>query len=152
MADEQGGAPSPATHQLMCAAILVMPLAYVAMAQVLRAVGVLPQRGFGDFDEGATLIVTGLFLAASVSASLLSPFLKKALLAKAAEAGDAPTPRHRFQAVFVAMALSEAGAVLGLVLMLMTGNMLYGALLCGLSFAITCFHFPGRHWLEHGDR
>jgi hypothetical protein len=35
--------------------------------------------------------------------------------------------------------------------MLLTGNMLYGSLLCGLSFAITYFHLPSRYWLERGN-
>jgi hypothetical protein len=66
-------------------------------------------------------------------------------------AGSATDLSSRFRAAMVAMALSESGAVLGLLLMLLSGQVLYGALLCGLSFAITCFHFPTRSWLAHGD-
>ena len=149
MAEENPGGAPVAAQQIMCAAILMMPITYMAGAIALRASDILPEGGLGELDEQSTLLLTAVFLAASVSASIFSLFLKKMLLGAAK--GDRIDQSMRFKAVLVAMALSESGAVMGLVLMLLTGNLLYGALLCGLSFAITCFHFPRRHWLEHGD-
>ena len=149
MPDNNTGSSSIAAQQSMCVAVLLMPIAYMAVVIALRAGNVLPEEGLGELDEQTTLLLTAVFLVASVSASMFSLFLKKMLLSAAT--GEKADQNTRFKAVLVAMALSESGAVMGLVLMLLTGNILYGALLCGLSFAITCFHFPRRHWLEHGD-
>lgn len=137
---------SSATQQLVCAGILAMPVSYMVVAAALRFGQVLPEKGLGELDEQTTLLLTAVFLVVSVSTSVFSMVFKKMRLAHPdLDQGG------RFQTILVAMAMSESGAALGLVLMLLTGNVLYGSLLCGLSFAITCFHFPRRHWLEHGD-
>lgn len=78
-------------------------------------------------------------LAAGTTSSLASIVLKILLEKLGVETQDAAA---RFKATLICMAISRSGAVLGLVLMLLTGNMLYGSLLCGLSFAITLFSLP----------
>ena len=137
--------PSAASRQLVCAGVLVMPIVYMVVAVGLRLAGVVQQEGFGEFDPQLTLILTGAFVAAGITTGAVSLVFKKAMLKNATAA------EQRFTAVLESMAISEFGAVLGLMLILLSGNVLYGSLLCGISFAFTCFHFPGRHWLEHGD-
>lgn len=146
---EENNQPSAATLQLICGAILAMPLVYVVVAATIRFAGVIPEAGVGDLDGPTTLILTAAFLVAGIFMSVLAPVLKAAILRNIGEGEEAPVTR--FRAVLVAMALSESGAVMGFVLILLTGNLLYGALLCGLSFAATCFLFPRRDWLERGD-
>ncbi len=138
-----------AQKQIICATLLFMPIAYMVVPIAMHFTGVLPERGYGNFDEQLTLIVGGFFLMAGVSSAAFSMILKKKLVGRS-ERSKISEEQARFQAVLVAMVLSESGAVMGLVLMLLTGNVIFGALLCGISFAITCFHFPSRHWLENG--
>lgn len=146
MAQYPGGA-SAAQYQIICGAVAVAPLVYMGVVSALHFGGVLPQNGFGDFPPEALMPISLALLGGGILSSLASIVLKKALIQSQHDA----SPAGRFRGVLVAMAVSESGAVMGLVLMLLTGNMLYGSLLCGLSFAVTCFHFPSRYWLEHGD-
>jgi hypothetical protein len=150
MTNNSSGDGAAAMQQLLCAAILFMPMAYMGVVVAMQFSGSLPEQGFGGFDDQFALVLTGIFLATGLSAAVFSMFLKKRLIRGDDDTGviDGKT---RFKAVLLAMVLSESGAVMGLVLMLLTGNMVYGALLCGISCAITCFHFPSRHWLENGD-
>lgn len=142
----QGGAA--ARYQLVCAAIAVAPLAYMAAITALQFSGGLPENGFGDLPEETAFMLSLALLGGGILSSLSSIALKKTILASQ----ENDSPEGRFKGVLVSMAVSESGAVMGLVLMLLTGNLLYGSLLCGLSFAVTCFHFPSRYWLEHGDQ
>lgn len=141
--------PSPASLQLICAAVLAMPLVYMGAAIAMRIFGVIPETGVADLrGTEAALMMQGAFLVVGIVTVMTSPMIKKAILRSA----SAPvTPQLRFRAVLVAMALTESAAVLGFVLILLTGNVLIGAVLCGFSFASTCFHFPRRLWLEQGD-
>ena len=141
---------SAASQQLVLAGILVMPLAYVVAAYILHAIEVLPPQGFAELGPQATLLMAGVFLLSCILSAVVSPLLKKKILQTAA--AEATVDRQtRFKASMLAMATSESGAALGLVLILLTGNLLYGTLLCALSFAVTCFHFPRRRWLEEGE-
>ena len=150
MTGPKPGEVTAASQQLVLAGILVMPLAYVVAAYILHAIEVLPPTGFVELGPQATLLLAGVFLLSCVLSAVVSPILKKKILQMAA--ADNTLDRHaRFKASMIAMATSEAGAGLGLVLIFLTGNLLYGTLLCALSFAVTCFHFPRRHWLEDGD-
>lgn len=150
MTTPESGEASAASQQLVLAGILVMPLAYVVAAYILHGIEVLPSSGFVELGPQATLLLTGVFLLSCILSAIISPLLKKKILQDAA-AANLQDQQTRFKASMLAMASSEAGAALGLVLILLTGNLLYGTLLCGLSFAVTCFHFPRRRWLEEGD-
>ena len=136
-------------YRLICGVITTMPLVYMLVAYILRFVGALPAGGLGEFEPEAEPIIALALIAAGVSSSVLSLFLKKFILARVAT--ESSGARERFQATLVSLAVAESGAVLGLLMMLLLGNPLYGGLLCGLSFAVACFHFPSRYWLEHGD-
>ncbi len=140
---------SAASQQLVLAGILVMPLAYVVAAYILHAIDVLPTEGFAALDSQTTLLLAGVFLLSCILSAVVSPVLKKKIL-QAGEVEGSLDRQTRFKASMLAMATSESGAALGLVLILLTGNLLYGTLLCALSFAVTCFHFPRRRWLEEG--
>ena len=142
----EGG--SAAQHQIVCGAVAAAPLVYMGVISALKFSGALPENGFGAVPPEAEMPISLALLAGGILSSLASIVLKKALIQSQ---GDG-SASGRFKGVLVAMAVSESGAVMGLVLMLLTGNLLYGSLLCGLSFAVTCFHFPSRYWLEHGDR
>lgn len=139
-----------ASYRLITGVVAAMPLIYMAVANILKATGTLPEGGIGELDPAMVTPISLALLAAGTMSSLISMVLKKPLLAKLdVQNQDAAA---RFKATLICMALSESGAVIGLVLMLITGNMIYGSLLCGLSFAITYFHFPSRFWLEQGNR
>ncbi|MBL7644866.1 MAG: hypothetical protein JNK74_01630 [Candidatus Hydrogenedentes bacterium] len=137
------------SYRIVSGAIAAMPLVYVAVANIMKITGALPASGIGQLDPAMVTPISLALLAFGTTSSLTSMVLKKVLLEKlGVETQDAAA---RFKATLICMALSESGAVLGLVLMLLTGNMLYGGLLCGLSFAITYFHLPSRYWLEQGS-
>lgn len=136
-------------YRLICGVITSMPLFYMLVAYMLRFLGALPDGGLGEFGPEAEPIIAIALIAAGVSSSVLSLFLKKFILARVTV--ENAGPRERFQATLVSLAVAESGAVLGLLMMLLLGNPLYGGLLCGLSFAVACFHFPSRYWLEQGD-
>lgn len=137
-----------ARYQLIAFAIAAAPPVYMLVTLVMKLSGALPENGFVEFPADIAPLISLALLGAGVVAPLTSFFLKPVLMAQQRQTS---TPPGRFHVALVSMALSESGAVLGLVLMLMTGNLLYGGLLCGLSFAVTCFHIPGRHWLAFGD-
>ena len=120
----------------------------MGVVAALKLGGSLPEGGLAALPAETATPLSLALLAAGIGSSLLSIVLKKALL----KSQQDDSPGGRFKGVLVSMAVSESGAVMGLVLMLLTGNLLYGSLLCGLSFAVTCFHFPSRYWLEHGDK
>lgn len=143
-----GNAGEMARYQLIAFAIAAAPPVYMLVIIVMKLSGALPENGLGGLSPDVAPLISLALLGIGVVAPLTSFFLKPVLVAQQQQAS---TPSSRFHVVLVSMALSESGAVLGLVLMLMTGNLLYGSLLCGLSFAITCFHIPGRHWLASGD-
>jgi hypothetical protein len=138
-----------ASYRIISGAIAAMPLVYVVVANIMKMTGALPESGIGELDPAMVTPISLALLAVGTTSSLASMVLKKILLEKlGVQTQDAAA---RFKATLICMAISESGAVLGLVLMLLTGNMLYGGLLCGLSFAITYFHFPSRFWLEQGS-
>lgn len=137
-----------ANYQLICGILTLMPLLYMAIIAGLKFSGILAEDGFGVIEPGRQSPITMAMIAAGISAGVVSIPLRKLFVARQSDAKDAVAAR--FQGTLGAMAMSESGAVMGLVLMLLTGNLIYGGLLCALSFAITCFHFPSRHWLEHG--
>lgn len=138
-----------ASYRLITGAVASMPLVYMAVANIMKYTGTLPESGIGELEPAMVTPISLALLAAGTTTSVASIVLKKVLLEKlGVQTQDAAA---RFKATLICMAISESGAVLGLVLMLLTGNMLYGSLLCGLSFAITCFHLPSRYWLEQGN-
>jgi ABC-type sulfate transport system permease subunit len=137
------------TYQLVCGVIMMTPILYVVLATVLRSAGVIPDTGIADSDPEAVPVVSLALLMGGTVSSITSLGIKTLLL----RASDAHRqgPGARFKVALISMAISESGAVMGLVLILLTGDLLFGGLLCGLSFAVTCFHFPSRHWLEQGS-
>ncbi len=138
-----------ASYRLIAGAVASMPLVYMAVANIMKYAGALPESGIGELDPAMVTPISLVLLAAGTTSSVASIVLKKILLEKlGVQTQDAAA---RFKATLICMAISESGAVLGLVLMLLTGNMLYGSILCGLSFAITYFHLPSRYWLEQGS-
>lgn len=138
-----------AAHRAICGTITAMPLLYMVIAVAMKYAGAIPERGIGEFDPQMVTPISLALVAGGTGSSLVSLVAKKLVLSTMGpESGNAAA---RFKATLVAMAISESGAVIGLALMLLTGDLLYGGLLCGLSFAITCFHFPSRYWLERGD-
>lgn len=137
-----------ASYRLISGVVASMPLVYMAVANIMKFTGALPEAGIGEFDPAMVTPISLALLAAGTTSSLASMVLKKPLLEKLGV--QTQNSAARFKATLICMAISESGAVLGLVLMLLTGNMLYGSLLCGLSFAVTYFHFPSRYWLEQG--
>ncbi len=149
MSNEEQPQQNVATLQVICGAILVMPLVYMGGAIAMRFAGAVPETGFADLDDQTSLILTAAFLVAGISTAVFSSKIKQMIL-NAPGIGSV-TPETRFKAVMVAMALSESGAVMGFLVILLAGNVVYGAVLCGLSFAMTCFHFPSRSWLERGE-
>ena len=137
------------SFQLACGVITAMPLFYMVLAVLLKQVGVIPENGIGDIDPAAPPVLSLALLACGTLSSTASIMIKKLLLkAPFSQVSDAG---GRFKIALISMAISESGAVMGLGLMLLTGDLLYGGLLCGLSFAITCFHFPSRYWLAQGN-
>lgn len=137
-----------ASYQLACGVITAMPLIYMVLALALKKVGIIPEGGIGNLDPEAVPTVSLALVIGGTVTSITSMTVKKFLLQSMnAQGQDAAA---RFKVALISMAISESGAVMGLALMLLTGDLLYGALLCGLSFAITCFHFPSRYWLEQG--
>lgn len=136
------------SYQLACGVITVMPLIYMVLAAALKNVGIIPEGGIGDIDPEAVPIVSLALVIGGTVSSTASITVKKILL-KSLDGGGQDAGA-RFKVALISMAISESGAVMGLALMLLTGDLLYGGLLCALSFAITCFHFPSRYWLEQG--
>jgi hypothetical protein len=126
-----------------------MPVLYMAVAVVLKQTEVLTATGMGNLDPVSGLPITLAVVVLGTLSSTAS-ILVKVLLLRSFPVQDR-TPDVRFKATLITMAVSESGAVMGLTLILITGSLLYGGLLCGLSFAVTCFHFPSRYWLESGD-
>lgn len=136
-------------YRLICGVITAMPVLYMALAVVLKQTEVLTDAGMGNLDPVSGLPITLAVIVLGTLSSTAS-ILVKVLLLRSFPAQDR-TPDVRFKATLITMAVSESGAVMGLTLILITGSLLYGGLLCGLSFAVTCFHFPSRYWLESGD-
>lgn len=128
-----------------------MPLFYMVLAAVFKSTGVLPANGFGGLEPGAATTISMAMLAAGVTSCMASIAVKK-FLAQGRPGASQDEQAVRFKGTLAAIAVSESGAVLGLVIMLLTGNLVYGGLLCGLSIAVSLFHFPSRYWLEHGDK
>ncbi len=137
-----------AMYQLACGVILAMPLLYMVLVSVLKRGGVLPQGGIGDIDPTSLPSISLVLVIAGTLSSTASMAVKKILLKALAPQGR--DVAARFKVALISMAISESGAAIGLGLMVLTGDLLYGGLLCGLSYAITCFHFPSRAWLEQG--
>jgi hypothetical protein len=134
---------------MICGVITAMPVLYMAVAVVLKQTEVLTATGMGNLDPVSGLPITLAVVVLGTLSSTAS-ILVKVLLLRSFPVQDR-TPDVRFKATLITMAVSESGAVMGLTLILITGSLLYGGLLCGLSFAVTCFHFPSRYWLESGD-
>jgi len=137
------------SYQLACGIITAMPLVYMVLAAGLRNAGVIPEGGIGEIDPTSVPILSLALLIGGTVSSTSSIAVKKILLKSSVLQGQ--DAAARFKVALTSMAISESGAVMGLALMLLTGDLLYGGLLCGLSFAITCFHFPCRYWLEQGN-
>lgn len=136
-------------YRLICGAITTMPILYMGVAIALLKAEVISPQGMGNLDPASGLPITlGVIVLGTLTST--ASILVKVLLLRSIAVQDR-TPEIRFRATLITMAVSETGAVMGLTLTLITGNLLFGGLLCGLSFAITCFHFPSRYWLESGD-
>ena len=148
MSDENYRNASVSSQLMVCAVVLAMPLFYAAILVALRVGGILPVTGFGEIEGLEAQTLAYIFLAAGVGTSLASIFFKKLMIQTVSGPVDA---NRRFQTVLVAMAIAESGALLGFVFVLLTGQVIYGALLGALSFAVSCFHFPSRRWLLEGD-
>lgn len=57
----------------------------------------------------------------------------------------------KMQAVTISMALAEVGAVFGVVLFLVSGNLLFSGVLMAIGLAGKILLFPSRRWLQ-GDQ
>lgn len=136
-------------YRLITGFVTAMPILYMGLSMVFMKLEVIPPNGMGNLDPASVLPLTLAIVVLGTISSTVS-ILVKALLFRSIGVQDR-TPEIRFRATLIAMAVSETGAAMGLALVLITGSLLYGGLLCGLSFAITCFHFPSRYWLECGD-
>ena len=148
MSEENELNGSVSSKRMVCAAVLVMPIVYAVVLVAMSVGGILPDAGFGGIDGIDTQTLGYVFLAAGIGTSLTSILLKKIMLQNLAGPVDV---NRRFQTTLVAMAVAESGALFGFVFVLITGEVLYAALLGGLSFAVSCFHFPSRRWLMAGD-
>ena len=109
MTNNASGNGAAAQQQILCAALLFMPIAYMVAPIAMHFAGVLPEGGFGNFDDQIALILGGAFLMAGISSAAFSKVLKKKLLEAPDTDGSSNGP-IRFRAVLVAMALSESGA------------------------------------------
>lgn len=136
-------------YRVICGVVATMPLIYMLAALALRQFAVIPESGIGGFESQMVMPLSLTLTFAGISVSITSIFAKKALLRTLVSGPQ--DAGMRFKAALISMAISESGAVIGLVLILLTGDLLFGGLLCGLSFAVTCFHFPSRYWLEQGE-
>ena len=125
----------PIQLQLLCAAILLSNLVHVVVAVILQSVQGLP------IMEADTLPVffPYLLLFLGLSAAAFSFMVRKALLMKLPAR---PTMQHLTGPIVIAMAMAESSGVLGLLVVLLTGEWIYAGLLWGTGIGVGIFHYP----------
>lgn len=146
---------SPFTVQVVSVAVILSPVIQFAVLAVLRLGEIMPEEGFApvglsDGLMGGAAVVWAL-MAAGVSFAV-RPRLESVLMRQAG-----PGLGARMRTILFAMAICESGAVLGFVVGLIGGGLLWPGMAMGISVLGCARHFPSRQWLEapvpsEGDR
>lgn len=145
MPQEQG--PTNAQVQITAAAVLASPVVYAVIGQLLIAAEAMPEEGYAALPDPAA---QGLAFAAIVFSGLLAfagKPLRDLLEAKLQEQTGEPI-RKKMTAMLIAMAAADGGAVLGLIVLLVTGQAVLAYVAMGFSFAGMARIFPTKAWLE----
>lgn len=138
---------SPVQVQIVAGAIMASVIVHAVVGVWLTRGGVLPEGGLMNADEN-TLGLIGLVLVAAGAGAATLSFLVRRLLVQRLQ-NEGATLQSILQAVIVSLAMAEAPGVMGLVLALLTGGLLLPAVLWGISFGVSLFHFPTRAWIEN---
>jgi hypothetical protein len=128
--------------QFVAGALLASPLSFALIGTGLSMGGGI---GMNMDLPVVALAAIGALGAVSLVASIV---LRRIMLQRLPE--DAPLQR-RFSITLVCMALAEPPAAMGLVVVLLTGDLVSAGILWGLGFAGMVHHFPSRAWLEAGE-
>ena len=131
--------------RLVAAAVAACPLIYAVVVVALDFTGSMPKGGFVGLEPSLAQLLGFLFLVMAVVFAVGSFPFRTFLVAHEPASGGIPA---RIRSMLVAMALCEAGAVLGLVHALLAGLTLHAWLLWAVSIAGCILLFPTRAWLE----
>lgn len=130
---------TPRQARIVAAAMLCSPLIFALVGTGLALGGGL---GIELEFPAAGLVALGVVGAGALALSFV--FRRQALVRMPE---DAPL-QQRMGIVIVGMALSETPAIMGLIVALLTGDLVTAGIFWGLGFAGMVHHFPGRGWLE----
>ena len=133
----------PIHIQLIAAALVLSTLFYAIVGAVLRFTGEAPPIIAADANAD---LFNYLFLFLGVTTAIVSFPLRNIMRRKLTP--GAATPQQVLTLVIIPMAVAEAAGVFGLVLLLLTGQMLYACLLWGLALGAAILHFPSSGWIN----
>ena len=131
--------------RIVAAAIAACPLIYAVVVVALDLAGSMPEDGFVGLGPSLAQLLGLLFLAMAVVFAVGSFPIRAFLVAHEPAGAGIPA---RIRSMLVAMAVCEAGAVLGLVHAMLAGLTLHAWLLWAVSIAGCILLFPTRAWLE----
>lgn len=137
---------TPATVQIIAAAIMASNVIYMLVLGLLRVTGSMPANGFvGIEGQDAVNLTTALGIAAFAVVAGSIP-MRKRLEQIVLDRAD--TRQSKTRIIIVTMAVCDVAGIMGLWCGLLTGKLLWAGLLAGIGLIGCAHHFPTRAWLE----
>ncbi|MCH7958554.1 MAG: hypothetical protein IID08_00390 [Candidatus Hydrogenedentes bacterium] len=132
--------------RIVCGIILGFTVVYAVVGFALVLFDVMPSGGYMDVSENIGVALNGMMIVAGILSAGASFPLKRVLASRIDP--ERPGGPSRFQVALISMAMAETGGVLGLVAVLLTGELGAAGILWGVAVGAGVFHFPTRAWLE----
>ena len=132
--------------QVICFAFIVSLVIYAGLAWTL--VEVVGFDAVVDLDPTLTAAIAMVALGTLPAAEMLSRMLKAKAGLLGRDAGAEATLRAYSQAVIVGFALRESCGIIGLVLSLLTGSMLWAVTLSAVALVAMVVAWPRSHAMQ----
>lgn len=146
MQPESPQEPTPLQVQIIAGAVAASTVIYMIVVMLMRVTGSMPEQGFGGVEPALATITGVAFLTAGVLGVCAAFLIRKICMAQLSSGKD--TLAVRFRIVLVTMAICESAAILGLVHVLLCGNLTFAWILWGIALGGSILLFPTRVWLE----
>lgn len=138
-------AEAPLPTRLVAIAMTATNVMYAGVLLVMRYSGILHEHGMSQIEEPLRSTLISVFIACGVLAAGASAasrsFIRSLILA-----AD-PSQSGRYRAVVIPMAIADLPGILGFLLGVMTGDVVWAIVLIGVSFVTCLYHYPSREWI-----
>jgi len=131
--------------QIVCGALPLSPAILAGAAWYMKSTG-MAEGPEGLAGNAQVYLYNSLFAFMGIGGAVASFLVKRIMLTAVPRVG-AEYAQRRFTVALIACALAELPAVMGLVLVVLTGEFLIPAILFGASVGFVFAHFPTRRFL-----